>query len=185
MAPSSTLCEETLEAWKINSTSNDKNLISGGEIQLKETPIARVGMKIPSQDADDNIGDGPIFIKKSNDFTSSNNRLLTKHRNQQNFPSQSSMVTPVATTPIVAAQAKANALISHAFELQDRQSNYRHIDDNDYSDTEETVKTEVLDQRSQVLSQFDQISGKYGRNALKTDKHVTTKYVKTGSSSND
>ena len=82
MAPSSTLCEETLEAWKINSTSNDKNLISGGEIQLKETPIARVGMKIPSQDADDNIGDGPIFIKKSNDFTSSNNRLLTKHRNQ-------------------------------------------------------------------------------------------------------
>ena len=68
------LAEETLDSWKINHTDQP---IPDVESRFLETPdhTEYAGTILA---AEKSIGDGPIYIKKSNDFTSSNTRSFAK-----------------------------------------------------------------------------------------------------------
>ena len=61
--------------------------------------------------------------------------------------------------------------------IQDKYSETRRINDFYQSDTEETINTEMVDERKH-LSQQDNISLNMGQNALQTQRHVSTKFGK-------
>ena len=87
----STLAEETLDSWKINHTDL---LVKDVESRFCETPD-RTDCDRTIQAAEKSIGDGPIFIKKSNEFASSNTRSLARAKREE---SQSiNDVTPVTS----------------------------------------------------------------------------------------
>ena len=75
----STLHEDTIESWKVQRHGHRE-----GSINMTETPEL-TDDQVTIIDRKDNIGEGPIFIKKSTDFNTSNRRRTNRLGSQKNL----------------------------------------------------------------------------------------------------